>query len=263
MLIFGGASCSKYRAMKINRIFLWSLLCVFSSAVLSDEITFTSSSWAATKKAARDDIYKDRSKTFYCGCDYAPKGSSGGEIDLDSCGYDGQGASYSSRATRLEWEHVVPASLMPARQSACWNEGLPECRKGGRECCEKHDPKAQIMIFDLHNLVPSIGQTNALRSNKPYGIVESSIDTLGECQFEWTRKAVEPSDSVKGDAARVWLYMALQHGLALSDADITLYIDWAVHDPPDQDEFERNARIVIKQGNGNPFVELFEVALPL
>ena len=257
MLIFGGVNYSRYRVMKISRIFLWSLLCVFSSAALSDEITFTSSSWAATKKVARDDIYQDRDKTFYCGCDYTPKGSSGGVINVASCDYDGQGASYSSRAARLEWEHVVPASLMPARQFTCWNEGLPECRKGGRECCEKHDPKAQAMIFDLHNLVPSIGQANALRSNKPYGIVSQSIGQLGQCDFKWTNEYTEPADSVKGDAARVWLYMALQYGLELTDEQIAMFIDWAVNDPPDSNEFERNAKIVIKQGNGNPFVELF------
>jgi deoxyribonuclease-1 len=146
---------------------------------------------------------------------------------------------------------------MPARQFACWNEGLPECSKGGRDCCERHDPAAQVMIFDLHNLTPSIGQPNALRSNKPYGLVDSSLGQLGQCEFKWTRELVEPSDNVKGDVARIWLYMALQHDVVLTDDQITMFIDWAVNDPPDTFEFTRNDRIKTKQGNGNPFVELF------
>lgn len=234
------------------------LLSLLPGAVLADAITFTSSSWSVTKKNARDVIYQDHTKTFYCGCDYTPAGSSGGSIDQASCGYTGVGLSHQARATRLEWEHVVPASLMPARQFACWNEGLPACSRGGRECCEKHDPTAQVMIFDLHNLTPSIGQPNALRSNKPYGVVDNSLGLLGQCEFKWTRTLVEPANTVKGDAARVWLYMSLQHGLVLSDEQITLFIDWAVNDPPDPFEVERNQRIKALQGNGNPFVEVFE-----
>lgn len=184
---------------------------------LADPITFTSGSWGATKRNARDVIYQGHASTFYCGCKYTPKSTSGGVIDQASCSYDGDSASYSARAVQLEWEHVVPASLMPARQFSCWNAGLPECSGGGRSCCERHDPAAQVMIFDLHNLVPSIGQPNALRSNKPYGVVDQSIGQLGQCEFQWTRGLVEPADNVKGDAARVWLYMGLQHGLELTD----------------------------------------------
>ena len=242
---------------KLARFIGLILLLIFPIASIADEITFTSSSWNTAKKNARNVIYLGHTKTFYCGCDYIPTGASGGSIDQHSCGYNSNGQSHSARAVRLEWEHVVPASLMPARQSSCWNEGLPQCREGGRSCCEKHDSNAQAMIFDLHNLTPSIGQTNALRSNKPYGVVESSVGTLGDCQFEWNRDLVEPADSVKGDAARVWLYMALEHGLELTGEQIAMLIDWAVNDPPDAFEFLRNGRIKEIQGNSNPFVDLF------
>ena len=240
------------------RLFLTVLCILIPSIALPDPITFTSSTWGATKKNARDVIYQGHTTTFYCGCDYTPTGASGGSIDQASCGYDGSGISHHARAVRLEWEHVVPASLMPTRQFTCWNAGLPECPRGGRECCEKHDPAAKVMIFDLHNLTPSIGQPNAIRSNKPYGIVNNSLGTLGQCKFEWTRELVEPADNVKGDAARVWLYMGLQHGLELTDEQINMFINWTVNDPPDAFEFERNNRVKALQGNGNPFVELFE-----
>jgi len=38
----------------------------------------------------------------------------------------------------------------------------------------------------------------------------------------------------------------------------TMYLQWSNEDPPEEWEFTRNARIREKQGNGNPFVEMFE-----
>ena len=107
-------------------------------------------------------------------------------------------------------------------------------------------------------MAPSIGQTNRLRSNKPYAPVDQSLGALGQCDFKWTRNQVEPADEVKGDAARVWLYMALQHGAVLTDDQITMFIDWTINDPPGPLEFERNNRVKALQGNGNPFIEVFE-----
>lgn len=46
-----------------------------------------------------------------------------------------------------------------ARQFDCWVDV-------GRSECEANDPVAQAMLLDLHNLVPSIGQVNALRSRE-------------------------------------------------------------------------------------------------
>ncbi|EAW31100.1 hypothetical protein GP2143_03228 [marine gamma proteobacterium HTCC2143] len=60
-----------------------------------------------------------------------------------------------------------------------------------------------------------------------------------------------------GDAARVWLYMAFEHGLELTGEQLAMLIDWAVNDPPDAFEFLRNGRITELRRNSNPFVELF------
>ena len=53
-------------------------------------------------------------------------------------------------ADAIQWEHIVPASPMPARAFDCW-------ALGGREKCEREDPRAQGMLFDLHNLAPLTG----------------------------------------------------------------------------------------------------------
>jgi deoxyribonuclease-1 len=87
-------------------------------------------SWGKTKELARDEVYKNHTITMYCDCTYSPKGKSGGVIDSKSCGYDKSGGGYKNRAETLEWEHVVPAYLMPAREFSCWTDG-------SRANCEK------------------------------------------------------------------------------------------------------------------------------
>jgi deoxyribonuclease-1 len=88
------------------------------------------SSWTKTKQTAKDKVYFDHSVTMYCGCPYESKGVSGGDIDTESCGYDGSQAKYKNAITVLDWEHIVTASLTPARQMDCWVDGSgSQCEK--------------------------------------------------------------------------------------------------------------------------------------
>ncbi len=41
------------------------------------------------------------------------------------------------------------------------------------------------------------------------------------------------------------------------DGELDMYMGWSNADPPNEAEFVRNDRIREKQGNGNPFVEMF------
>jgi len=231
------------------------LLYLFLPGLVFADGLSISSSWSTTKASARDTIYANQASTFYCGCDYTATGVSGGQIDTAGCGYDGSNESHSARASRLEWEHVVPASLMPARQMACWTTGLPGCSAPGRDCCEQHDAVARSMIFDLHNLVPSVGQPNALRSNKRYGLIDGEQRRLGACDFEWTSTLSEPAENLRGDVARVWLYMHDRHGLALEPGELSRFRMWSCNDLPDQWERVRDVRIRSIQGNRNPYID--------
>ena len=208
------------------------------------------SSWTKTKQAARDNIYFDHSVTKYCACPYEPKGTSGGVIDTESCGYDGSEAKYKNAITVLDWEHVVPASLTPARQMDCWVNG-------NRGNCERTSQEAKNMIFDLHNLVPSVGQANRIRSDSRYGIIEGEGRKLGSCDFEWTKEVVEPSEDIRGDLARVWLYMNYKHGVVISEAEYLMFLKWSIKDQPNEWEFTRNVRIKELQGNSSIFVDMF------
>ncbi len=60
------------------------------------------------KELARDRVYFDRQVTFYYRCFFDPKGKSGGVIDPSDCGFEHP----ANRATKLEWEQVVPAKRL-------------------------------------------------------------------------------------------------------------------------------------------------------
>jgi deoxyribonuclease-1 len=119
------------------------------------------SSWRATTNSAADDVYHDNDKMLYCGCTYESHGDSdgSGDVDLPACGMAALD-KYVNRAQRIEWEHIVPASLMPAHSFACWQnpEQFDDCHEAdgdvikGRACCEKISAAARQMIFDRHNL---------------------------------------------------------------------------------------------------------------
>ena len=240
--------------MKHSLLFFIGCFAAFASA------QSVPTSWTAAKAIARDEIYRDSPVTLYCGCTYTPRdNASGGDVDLSSCEYDRDGASYSSRAETLEWEHVVPASLMPARQFACWSDdSYPLCSEPGRDCCERTDETAQRMIFDLHNLAPSVGQVNAIRSNKRYGVIEGE-DLPLVCDVESNSASFEPTQAIRGDVARAWLYMYSEHGVELQPEELDMFLLWSQLDQPDEDEIARNLRIKEIQGRANPYISAFNI----
>lgn len=224
--------------------FLAGGLCMVGVSALTPALA----SWDRAKNTADDVIYQGKNHTFYCGCVYTSHGDSDGSGDVDhtACGYAGP-STHSHRANRVEWEHVVPASLMPARQMDCW-------LLGGRAKCEKEDPRAQAMIFDLHNIAPSVGQVNALRGNDRYADLPENTSDFGSCLIEDNDDAFEPPDCLKGDVARIWLYMALRHGVQIPSAELTMFQDWSDSDPVSPWESEREKRIAKHTFVINPLV---------
>lgn len=98
--------------------------------------------FSEAKKAAWK-LYAPQSTEFYCGCKYT-----GNKVDLKACGYVPR--KNAKRASRIEWEHIVPAWQI-GHQRQCWQQG-------GRKNCTRYDPVYQKAEADLHNLVPSIGE---------------------------------------------------------------------------------------------------------
>lgn len=220
------------------------LLLVLSFAVVAQPLTFSKS-----KKLLRKEVYHDQIKVgeFYCGCQWRWVGSSGGRIDFNSCGY--RTRAQPTRAARIEWEHVVPAhNFGNARQ--CW-------QKGGRKNCQKTDPLFNEMEADMHNLVPSVGEINADRSNYRYRVLKGTPLQHGKCEFrvDFKRRAVEPRDAVKGQAARIYFYMHDRYKLKMSSSQRKLFTAWNKQYPVSQWELERDRRIQKIIGHSNPFIQ--------
>ncbi len=243
----------------MRKIVLAALVLVFLAApALAQE--GVPASWTVTKNVLQSIVYADHRTTFYCGCTFEENGDRAGTIDLNSCGY--RPRSNGGRANRMEVEHVLPISWVGYSES-CWTDGHPDCvdTKGesyaGRRCCYKVSENFRTAHNDLHNLVPSVGEINGDRSYYPYGLVDGEIRNYGSCDFEVDRRTntVEPAEPIRGDAARMSLYMIDRYGASVSAEFYQLMTDWDRLDPPDEWEFERNERISNVQGNGNPWVE--------
>lgn len=239
---------------KSIKIFLYlfgffGLICSFATGSLAAK---PPSNFGEAKQAAKR-IFSDHRKTFYCGCKYDKHG----KINLRSCGYRIQ--KDKRRARRLEWEHIVPVSLW-GQHFDCWRE--PICCKGkscyrGRACCRKIDKKFSKLEADLHNIVPAIGEVNALRSNYRFGLLPHiPLGQFGVCEVkidDETRR-VEPPSTVRGIIARAYLYMADEYDIPLSHAQRKLFSAWNIQHPPEDQERSWDNQVAYIQGNHNTYI---------
>ena len=103
------------------------------SAAVSGPLAAAEITSFSQAKAAGVKVNADVPGDFYCGCKIDWQGKKG-VIDLESCGYKVR--KNENRASRVEWEHVVPAWQF-GHQRQCWQEG-------GRKNCAK-DPEYRKM----------------------------------------------------------------------------------------------------------------------
>ncbi|MEO5662485.1 MAG: endonuclease [Nocardioides sp.] len=123
---------------------------------------------------------------------------------------------------------------------------------------------------DLHHLRPEDVTVNSTRRNKDFDIGGSAVSGCTDC---WTdADSFEPRDAVKGDVARMLLYMAIRYeggdgfnNLEMSSTvgssstligDLEVLMQWNTEDPVSTFEMRRNDRIHSTwQGNRNPFID--------
>ncbi|MBF7140926.1 MULTISPECIES: endonuclease [Pseudomonas] len=186
-------------------------------------------------------LYAPQSTEFYCGCKYT-----GNKVDLKSCGYVPR--KNLARASRIEWEHIVPAWQI-GHQLQCW-------QAGGRKNCTQHDKTYQQAEADLHNLVPSIGEVNGDRNNFSFGWLPEKRGQYGSCltQVDFKARKVMPRPTIRGMIARTYLYMSKRYKLRLSSQDTKLYQAWNKTYPVQPWERQRNQRVACVMGHGNEFV---------
>ena len=213
-----------------------TLLLITITLVFSSEPSFTQS-----KKLLASKVYYDHHITFYAGCEYDPK-NKGNMIIRKGCGYKPRNektkkGKVNQRARRIEWEHIMPAQNF-GQHLPCW-------RNGGRKNCSKNSPKFKEMEADMMNLVPAIGEFNGDRSNFRYGPDAPKPgmygDVLFEVDFKGRRAYIDPQ--LRGDVARVYLYMSNKYGIPLSKQERKMMEAWDKGDPEDVWERERKKRI--------------------
>ncbi len=134
------------------------------------------------------------------------------------------------RAKRIEFEHIMPAHRF-GKNLACW-------QNGGRKACV-NDENFKKMEAEKRNLVPAIGEINADRSNFAYA---ESKDVpqgqYGKCNAytDFKNKRFYPRDEVKGIIARIYLYMAKQYKITLTQEEQSLMESWDKAYPPTEYE---------------------------
>lgn len=218
------------------------LIAISFSIILLSSVSHAISFSSAKKKAVK--IYEPHMIGFYSGCKINKQGKKL-VPEFASCGFKER--KNLNRASRIEWEHVMPAYHF-GHQLRCW-------QNGGRKECKKV-PKFREMESDLHNLVPAIGEINGDRSNFKFGMIEGEARLYGDVNFEidFKGKKAEPRDEVKGDIARIYFYMRDRYQQKLSKQQTQMLNAWNKVDPIDSWEREKNEKVYAIQGNKNSYI---------
>ena len=109
--------------------------------------------------------------------------------------------------------------------------------------------------MDIHNVVPADRTVNTSRGNKYF---DTGGKRHSECDHCFTdRDSWEPPDIVKGDVARILLYMQLRYvgQLDLQWTKVGRLFEWHCDDPVSALELRRNDIAYWHQGNRNPFID--------
>ena len=127
---------------------------------------------------------------------------------------------------------------------------------------------------DLHHIRPSDSQVNNDRGNLKYGEVNGGTAVYGVGPSSGQLGGYlgggyfEPLDNVKGDVARICLYVYVRYGGELSGCSsitnafqsVEVLLEWCEMDPVDEWEMGRNDVIESVQGNRNVFIDYPEYA---
>ena len=125
---------------------------------------------------------------------------------------------------------------------------------------------------DLHHIRPSDAVVNSTRGNKKYGEADGGKAVYGSNPASgylggYSSTYFEPLDNVKGDIARICLYVYVRWGSDWGADSITevfqsvdVLLAWCELDPVDTWEMGRNEVVEDIQGNRNVFIDYPEYA---
>ncbi len=190
-------------------------------------------------------------ESSYDNCrDYATKTdceNNNGRVLLLYSSYSATRSDYISGSTGWNREHVWPKSLGAGSESG-----------GGA---------------DLHHIRPDDNKTNSTRSSLQFGNVDGGKVATGSSTIgnltggTYNSSFFEPHDNVKGDVARICLYVYVRWGSSWGAYNITqvfqsvdVLLEWCELDPVDTWEMGRNEVVESIQGNRNVFIDYPEYA---
>lgn len=127
---------------------------------------------------------------------------------------------------------------------------------------------------DLHHVRPDDVTTNAKRGNLKFGNADGGSEVKGSTLVSGALGGYskggyfEPLDNVKGDVARICLYVYARYGGELSKCSnitnvfesVDVLLEWCESDPVDTWEMGRNEVVGKIQGNRNVFIDYPEYA---
>ncbi len=130
---------------------------------------------------------------------------------------------------------------------------------------------------DLHHIRPDDVDTNGDRGNKKFGEVSGGTVSYSSSKYgssetktggTYNSTYFEPHDNVKGDVARICLYVYARWGGEFSKCSnittvfqsVDVLLEWCELDPVDTWEMGRNEVVEDIQGNRNVFIDYPELA---
>lgn len=128
---------------------------------------------------------------------------------------------------------------------------------------------------DMHHIRPTDNQVNTDRDNSKFAELGDSANKSigknaanGELGGYYNSTYFEPLDNVKGDVARICLYMYVRYGASHSKCSsitnvfqsVDVLLAWMEADPVDTWELGRNEVVEAYQGNRNVFIDYPEYA---
>jgi len=163
-------------------------------------------------------LYKDGGKTFYCK------------------------KSFKSKTPLITESYIYSSS---------WIRDYMRC--GTNRQCLRENAEYREILSDLHNIVPANSYFEFKRRTAVFGTLDKTIKA-NKCGVRKKVHIIDPPDDIKGDIARVILYMHKTYDLPIQGSFPDLE-RWNSMDPPSQEEIARDQAIKALQGSGNPFVE--------
>ncbi|MBS1970789.1 MAG: endonuclease [Bdellovibrionales bacterium] len=118
---------------------------------------------------------------------------------------------------------------------------------------------------DLHHLFPTDSEMNSVRGNNWFGEVVKDTKTL-KCKNVRFGKpdgggqdVFEPPREHRGNVARALFYFSTRYDLPIDPRLEAVLRKWHKDDPVDDEERDRNEKIMKLQGNRNPFIDYPEL----